>query len=91
MSKIEQEIFKSIQTIAQRIYDKNSAGQDRTIQGLVTATPIDKNNPFYTIQYENAQYHAKYSGQEEIQIGDVVCVLIPNSINSNTKFILGKV
>lgn len=89
MSKIEQEIFKSIQTIAKRIVDK--AGYDKTIQGLVIAVPVDEYDTIYTIQYENAQYHAKYSGQEPIQIGDTVCVLIPNNITSNTKFILGKV
>lgn len=89
MSKIEQEIFKSIQTIAKRLIDKS--GFDKTIQGLVIAVPVEKNDAMYTIKYENAQYHAKYSGQEPIQIGDTVCVLIPNNITSNTKFILGKV
>ena len=89
MSKIEQEIFKAIQTIAKRIVDK--AGYDKTIQGLVIATPVDKDTLIYTVQHGNAQYHAKYSGQESIQIGDTVCVLIPNNITSNTKFILGKV
>ena len=89
MSKIEQEIFKSIQTIAKRLIDKSEF--DKTIQGLVIAVPVGENDTMYTIKYENAQYHAKYSGQESIQIGDIVCVLIPNNITSNTKFILGKV
>lgn len=88
MSKIEQEIFKSIQTIAKRIVDK--AGYDKTITGMVTQLPMG-NNFLYTVKHENAQYHAKYSGKEEIQIGDIVCLLIPNNNNANTKYILGKV
>ncbi len=88
MSKIEQEIFKSIQTIAKRIVDK--AGYDKTIQGMVIQTPLN-DNPFYIVQHENAQYRAKYSGQEKIQIGDVVCMLIPNNNNANTKYILCKI
>ncbi len=87
MSKIEQEIFKSIQTIAKRIVDK--AGYDKTIRGTVIATPINQ-EIFYTIKHENALYHARYSGQEEIKIGDVVCVLIPNNDTTTTKYILGK-
>lgn len=88
MSKMEQEIFKSIQTIAKRLIDK--AGYDKTITGVVIHTPTAE-EVFYIVQNENAQYHAKYSGQEKIQIGDSVYMLIPNNDTSKTKFILGKV
>lgn len=89
MSKIEQEIFKSIQTIAKRLIDKS--GFDKTIRGTVIKTPVGEEDPFYIVQHENAQYHAKFSGQEQIKIGDTVFLLIPNNNNSNTKYILGKV
>ena len=45
MSLLEQEIFKSIQTIAKRIYDKNSAGYDRTIKGVVVSIPQKNEEP----------------------------------------------
>ena len=88
MSKIEQEIFKSIQTIAKRLIDKS--GFDKTIQGLVIGTPTTE-DPFYIVKNDNAQYRAKYSGSETIQIGDSVYLLIPNNDTANTKFILGKI
>ena len=86
MSKIEQEIFKSIQTIAKRMIDKS--GFDKTITGTVIQL-ADEESPFYIIRHDNAQYHAKYSGTEEIQIGDTVCILIPGGDTTKTKFILG--
>jgi len=85
MGNIEQSILDAIEIVTQK--ELSELNLDKTIRATIKET-IDADSHKYKVTYQNANFTAYNITTEEMEIGDIVFVLVPQHDFSKDCFII---